>query len=174
MGSHHKYSSKWVIKYKNQRVYNKRIIKKRCFTIIIYIKKRNNLHFIPNNILTNFFKELTKYKKRLSIVFKLYIVGLKDLASLTHFISSPRPTPRKKKRPRMSKEGPSCWESSPRTILSSANQGHEKRKQHTPKDSPPSRPKQKDQHSRTAMGAWWRSNSRKGCHIRIKCPQLTV
>ena len=26
-------------------------------------KKMDNLHFIPNNILTNFFKELTKYKK---------------------------------------------------------------------------------------------------------------
>ena len=28
------------------------------------LKKKNtdNLHFIPNNILTNFFKELTKYK----------------------------------------------------------------------------------------------------------------
>ena len=25
-------------------------------------KKIDNLHFIPNNILTNFFKELTKYK----------------------------------------------------------------------------------------------------------------
>ena len=25
-------------------------------------KKMDNLHFIPNNILTNFFKELTKYK----------------------------------------------------------------------------------------------------------------
>ena len=38
--------------------------KKKCFTIIIEKKKKNldNLHFIPNNILTNFFKELTKYK----------------------------------------------------------------------------------------------------------------
>ena len=35
--------------------------KKKCFTIIIK-KKKDNLHFIPNNILTNFFKELTKYK----------------------------------------------------------------------------------------------------------------
>ena len=26
-------------------------------------KKRDNLHFIPNYILTNFFKELKKYKK---------------------------------------------------------------------------------------------------------------
>ena len=34
--------------------------KRRCFTIII--KKMDNLHFIPNNILTKFFKELTKYK----------------------------------------------------------------------------------------------------------------
>ena len=25
-------------------------------------KKKDNLHFIPNNILTKFFKELTKYK----------------------------------------------------------------------------------------------------------------
>ena len=35
--------------------------KKKCFTII---KKKNmdNLHFVHNNILTNFFKELTKYK----------------------------------------------------------------------------------------------------------------
>ena len=35
--------------------------KKKCFTIIkkIYM---DNLHFIPNNILRNFFKELTKYK----------------------------------------------------------------------------------------------------------------
>ena len=34
--------------------------KKRFFTIIK--KKMNNLHFIPNNIFTKFFKELTKYK----------------------------------------------------------------------------------------------------------------
>ena len=34
----------------------------------------DNLHFILNNILTNFFKELTKYKNDyISIIFKLYI-----------------------------------------------------------------------------------------------------
>ena len=40
---------------------NESLKKKKCFTII---KKKNlyNLHFIPNNIFTNFFKELTKYK----------------------------------------------------------------------------------------------------------------
>ena len=35
--------------------------KKKYFTIILK-KKMYNLHFIPNNIFTNFFKELTKYK----------------------------------------------------------------------------------------------------------------
>ena len=34
--------------------------KKKCFTIIK--KKMDNLQFILNNILTNFFKDLTKYK----------------------------------------------------------------------------------------------------------------
>ena len=33
-----------------------------------------NLHFLPNNILRRFFKELTKYKNEyITIVFKLYI-----------------------------------------------------------------------------------------------------
>ena len=35
--------------------------KKNCFTINFFLKN-DNLHFIPNNILTKFFKELTKYK----------------------------------------------------------------------------------------------------------------
>ena len=52
----------------------------------------------------------------------------------------------------MSKEGPSCWEALPRTILSSVYQGHWRGKQHTLKDSPLSRPKQKDQHSGTIWG----------------------
>ena len=35
--------------------------KKKKKYIYIYIYKRDNLHFIPNNILTKFFKELIKY-----------------------------------------------------------------------------------------------------------------
>ena len=34
--------------------------KKKCFTVIK--KRKDNLHFIPNNILTKFFTALTKYK----------------------------------------------------------------------------------------------------------------
>ena len=37
--------------------------KKRCFTVTFKKKKiMDNLHLIPNNILTNLFKGLTKYK----------------------------------------------------------------------------------------------------------------
>ena len=37
----------------------------------------DNLHFLPNNILTIFFKELTKYKNDyISIVLKLYMYEL--------------------------------------------------------------------------------------------------
>ena len=35
--------------------------KKKCFTIILQ-KKKDNLHFMRNNILTKNFKELIKYK----------------------------------------------------------------------------------------------------------------
>ena len=40
---------------------NRKKEKKKCFTIIFFFKIEN-LHFILNNILTKFFKELTKYK----------------------------------------------------------------------------------------------------------------
>ena len=55
--------------------------KKGCFTIILkkYIYM-DNLHFISNNILTNFFKELTKYKNDyqlyLNYIYKNYIMYL--------------------------------------------------------------------------------------------------
>ena len=100
--------------------------------------------------------------------------GAKDLGTSSHFISGPWPMPRRKKCWRKNKENLDCQDILPRITLSSADQGHRRRKWHTLEDSPPKRPKQKDQHSGLAMGAWWRSNSRRGCHLRIKCPQLTV
>ena len=50
-------------KIKKSRINESLKKKKRRFTIIIIIiKYMDNLHSIPNNILTNFFKELIKYK----------------------------------------------------------------------------------------------------------------
>ena len=58
--------------------------------------KIDNLHFIPNNILTNFFKELTKYKKgklqNLSLFFTPYFnlvlnISMMSIWSLTFLVS---------------------------------------------------------------------------------------
>ena len=101
------------------------------------------------------------------------IVGPKNLATWTHFISSPRLTPSRKKCPRTNEKGPNCQEMLPRTILSSVNRDHGRKKRHAAKGSPPERPKGKHKCNESALGVWWRSNSMRNCHLRIKCPQLT-
>ena len=106
-------------------------------------------------------------------MFSIKVVGPKELATPTHFISSPWPMPRKKKCPRTSIESPDCQDVLPRTTLSSANRDHEKGKCHATKGSLLERPKGKPKCSGPVIGAWWRSNPRKGCHLRIKYPQLT-
>ena len=70
-------------------------------------------------------------------------VGPKDLATPAHFISSPKPMPRRKKCPRTNKEVLNCQETLLRTILSSVNRGHGRIKRHTLEDSLPGHPKQK-------------------------------
>ena len=70
-------------------------------------------------------------------------MGSKNSAALTHFIQSPRPMSRRKKGPRMNKGSPNCQETSPRTVLSSANQDHKKKEQSAFKDSLPRHPKKK-------------------------------
>ena len=98
-------------------------------------------------------------------------MGSKDLATLTHFILSPKPTPRRKKCPRTNEESPNCQETSPRTILFLANQDHRREERHAIKGSLPKHPKKKDKCNRSAIGAWWRSHSMRNCQLRIKCPQ---
>ena len=48
-------------------------------------------------------------------------MGPKNLATQAHFMSSSRPTQRKKKCLRMNEEGPNCQGTLPKTILFSAN-----------------------------------------------------
>ena len=73
----------------------------------------------------------------------MIFVGPKNSAVPAHFIQSPRPTPRRKKYPRINKERPSYQEALSRTILSSANGNREKEEQHALKDNLPKQPKQK-------------------------------
>ena len=70
-------------------------------------------------------------------------MGPKNSAASAHFIQGPRPTSRRKKRPRMNKESPSCQETLLRTIPSSANRNRKKEGQHAFKDSFPGHPQQK-------------------------------
>ena len=79
------------------------------------------------------------------------IVGPKNLETPTHFISSTRPTPRRKKCPRTNEEGPNCQETLPRTILFSANRNHGRRKRHATKGNFPGRRKAKRKCNETAM-----------------------
>ena len=79
-------------------------------------------------------------------------VGPKNLAISAHFISSPRPTLRRKKCPRTNEEGPNCQEALLRTILFSANQDHGRRKRHTTMGSLPKRPKGKHKCNKSAVG----------------------
>ena len=78
-------------------------------------------------------------------------MGLKDLATPAHFISGPRPTPRRKKCPRTNKEGPNCQDTLPRTILFLANRDYGRRKQHATKASLPEHPKGKHKCNEIAM-----------------------
>ena len=98
------------------------------------------------------------------------VVGPKELATPTHFVSNPWPMLRRKKCPRTSIESPDCQDILPRTTLSSANRDHEKGKCHATKGSLLEHPKRKPKHSGPVVGAWWRSNPRKSYHLHIKYP----
>ena len=80
---------------------------------------------------------------------------------------------RRKKCPRMNKESPDCQDILPRTTLSSSNRDRGRGKRHVTKGSFLECPKGKHKRSGPAIGEWWRSNSRRGCHLHIKYPQLT-
>ena len=99
-------------------------------------------------------------------------MGPKDLATPAHFISSPRPMLRRKKCLRTNKESPDCQDILPRTTLSSANRDHGRGKCHATNDGLLKRPKRKHKCRRPAIGAWWRSDSKRDCHLCIKYPQL--
>ena len=101
------------------------------------------------------------------------IVGLKSLATLAHFILSLGPMLRKKKCPRTNEESPNYQAASPRTIQSSASRDYGGEERHAIEGMLAEHPKKKDKYCGSAIEAWWRSNSGRNYHLRIKCPQLT-
>ena len=81
--------------------------------------------------------------------------------------------PRRKKCPTTNKESLDYQDILPRTTLSSASREHGRGKRHATKGSLLKHPKGKPKSSGPSIGAWWRSNPRRGCHLCIKYPQLT-
>ena len=104
---------------------------------------------------------------------KHYLWGQKVLKASVHSISSPRPTPRRKKCPRTNEGNLDCQIVLPRTTLSSAGQNHRRERRHAAQGNPLEDHKRDSKPYGLVIGAWWRSNPRRSCHLRIKYPQLT-
>ena len=87
---------------------------------------------------------------------KIVIVGVgpKDLGTLAHFISSPRPMPRRKKCSRMNKGNPDCRDILQRTTLSSTDQNHGRGKRHVARGSPLKHPKGSSEPNGPTIEAW--------------------
>ena len=67
------------------------------------------------------------------------------------------------------------WKKSkfPSSIAEDRNRDYRGEERHAIKGRLVEHPKKKDKYYGSAMRAWWRSNSRRNYHLRIKCPQLT-
>ena len=81
-------------------------------------------------------------------------VGPKDLGTPTHFISSSRPMPKRKKCPRTNKGNPDCQDILSRTTLSLADQNHKKGRRHVARGNPLKHPKGNFEPNGLAIGTW--------------------
>ena len=101
-------------------------------------------------------------------------MGPKDLGIPTHLISSPRPMLRSKKCSSINEENSDLQIVLPRKTISSAGQNHGREKCHVARVSPLEDRERDSRPYGLAIGGWWRDNTRKSHHLRIKYPQLTL
>ena len=80
--------------------------------------------------------------------------GQKVLEASAHSISSPRPTPRRKKCPRTNEGNLDCQIVLPRTTLSLASQNHRRGRCHVVRGNPLEDPKRYFKPYGLAIGAW--------------------
>ena len=80
--------------------------------------------------------------------------GQKVLEVSAHSISSPKPTPRRKKCPRTNEGNPDCENVLPRMTLSSIGQNHMRGRHHVARDNPFKDPKRDSKPYGLAIGAW--------------------
>ena len=118
--------------------------------IIIYLVRNEFYNYSTKKIYIKFMTK-TMQHTRLSLI---CYVGPKDLGTPAHFISSPRPTPRRKKCLRMNKGNPDCQNILPRTTLSLVDQNHGRGKRHAARGCPLKHPKGCSEPSGPAIEAW--------------------
>ena len=118
------------------------------------------------------FNIISKLLKNISFLVMIG-VGPKDLGTPAHLISSPRPTPRRKKCSRTNEGNPDCQIVLSRMTLSSADQNHGREKRHVARGNPLEDRKRDSKPYGLAIGEWWRDNPKRSCHLRIKYSQLT-
>ena len=81
-------------------------------------------------------------------------MGPKGLKTPAHFISGPRPMPKRKNCPRTNEGNPNYQDTLPRTTLSSANQNRRRGRRHIVRGSPLEDPKGDSEPNGSAIGAW--------------------
>ena len=102
----------------------------------------------------------------------MHMWGQKVLEASAHSISSPRPTPRRKKCPGTNEGNPDCQNVLSRMTLSSVGQNHGREKCQVARGNPFKDRKRDFKPYRLAIGEWWGDNPRRSRHLRIKYPQL--
>ena len=100
----------------------------------------------------------------------MIFVGPKDLGTLSYLISSPGPTPRRKKCPRVNEGNPDHQIVLPRMTLSSVGQNHRRETRHVARGNLLKDCKRDSKPYGIAIGEWGRDNPRRSHHFRIKYP----
>ena len=100
--------------------------------------------------------------------------GAKGFGDFSPFHIKPKAHAEEEEMPEDEQMEPDCQDILLRTTLSSADQNQGRGKCHVARGSPLEHPKGISKPNGPTIGVWWRTNSRRGCHLRIKCLQLTV
>ena len=109
----------------------------------------------------------------LNIFFYYYYCGAKEFDNPGPLYTKPKAHTEEEEMAEDNKESPNSLETLPRTIWFSTILDPRREERHAVKGSLLECLKKKDKYSKTSMGAWCRSNSKRNCHLCIKCPQLT-
>ena len=103
----------------------------------------------------------------------MFLWGQKVVQASAYSIPSPGFAPRREKCPRTNEGNSYCQNVLPRMTLSSARQNHRIGRCHIAQDNPLEDHERDSKSYGLAIGAWYKSNPRKSCHLHIKYPQLT-